>query len=278
MAVAGEVRARRRLGVAAPRAEALRSPFLIACLASVLLAVISALTLPTVPSYDPWSWIVWGREVFDPHLSFFVGGGPSWKPLPVIFTAFYGPIGHASPTLWVITARAGGFLALIGAYRLGALLARGGGRSGAAPAAAGSAGAREPVAVWEPIAAGVIAVVGILLTQDFFYYMFRGTSEPMLIGLSLWAIERHVAGRHVLAFVLMVAASLIRPEWWPFVGLYGIWLWRRQPSVPMAILILAGWFCLPFFWFVPPWISTGQPFLAATHAQDTTATSAPIRS
>ena len=74
--------------------------------------------LPTVPSYDPWSWVVWGREVFDPHLSFFVGGGPSWKPLPVVFTAVFGLFGGAAPTLWVIAARAGGLLGVVAAYRL----------------------------------------------------------------------------------------------------------------------------------------------------------------
>ena len=76
-----------------------------------------------MPSYDPWSWIVWGREVSDPHLSFAVGGGPSWKPLPFLFTTVYGLFGGAAPTLWVITARAGGLLGLVAAYRLGSLLA-----------------------------------------------------------------------------------------------------------------------------------------------------------
>jgi len=234
-------------------------PFAISVVVSLAVAALSAAVLPTVPSYDPWSWIVWGREVFDPHLSFFVGGGPSWKPLPVIFTAFFGPFGTSAPTLWVITARAGGVLALIAAYRLGSQLVQHGREA---------SGAGDSVASWEPIVAGLLAAAGILLTQDWFYYMFRGTSEPMLVGLSLWAVDRHLAGRHRLTFVLGVAASLIRPEWWPFIFLYGIWLYRRQPGRWMAVLILAGWFSIPFFWFVPPWISTGQPLLAATHAQE----------
>src|SRR5437763_6133575 len=93
-------------------------PFLVAVVACTALAALSAAVLPTVPSYDPWSWVVWGKEVFDPHLSFFVGGGPSWKPLPVAFTAVFGPFGGGAPTLWVIAARAGGLLGLVGAYRL----------------------------------------------------------------------------------------------------------------------------------------------------------------
>jgi hypothetical protein len=83
-------------------------------LVCVVLAALSAAILPTVPSYDPWSWIVWGREVTDPHMSFIVNGGPSWKPLPMIFTTIYGLFGGAAPTLWVITARIGGLLALWG--------------------------------------------------------------------------------------------------------------------------------------------------------------------
>jgi hypothetical protein len=226
-------------------------PFLTSIVVSVLLAVLSAAVLPTVPSYDPWSWIVWGREVFDPHLSFFVGGGPSWKPLPFGFTTIYGLFGHFAPTLWVITARVGGILAVIAAYRLGSLLVR--------------HGRGDDVRSWEPVTAGLLAAIGILLTQEWFYYMFRGTSEPMLVGLTLWAIDRHLAGRHVLAFILMVGASLIRPEWWPFVFLYGIWLFRENPKLWPVILV--GWVLIPFGWFVPPWVSTGQPLLAASHAK-----------
>src|ERR1700722_2959609 len=82
-----------------------RSSTLIAVVACFALAALSAAILPTVPSYDPWSWIVWGREVSDPHLSFVVGGGPSWKPLPLIFTTVFGLFGGAAPTLWGIAAR-----------------------------------------------------------------------------------------------------------------------------------------------------------------------------
>jgi hypothetical protein len=240
--------ARRRPRFAAAASAASSSPFAISLLACVAIAALSAAVLPTVPSYDPWSWIVWGREVFDPHLSFTVGGGPSWKPLPVIFTTIFGLFGSAAPTLWVIAARVGGVMALVAAYRLASRLV--GGR------AAGG---------WA-VLAGVAALAGVLLTQEWFYYMFRGTSEPTLVGASLWAIDRHLDRRYGTAFVLGVVASLIRPEWWPFVILYAAWLWFRQPR--LRVLLLLGLFSIPFFWFVPPWIGTGQPFIAASHAKD----------
>jgi hypothetical protein len=220
-------------------------PFLIATLACTALAALSAAVLPTVPSYDPWSWVVWGREVFDPHLSFFVGGGPSWKPLPVVFTAVFGLFGGAGPTLWVIAARAGGLLGLVAAYRLARRLV--------------------PEPGWS-VVAGLIAVAGVVLTQDWAYYMFRGTSEPMLIGTSLWAIDRHLDRHYASAFLLAVATSLLRPEAWPLVGVYAIWLWIRAPR--LRVLIVAGLIAIPFGWFVPPWISTGQPLLAASHAHE----------
>jgi hypothetical protein len=216
--------------------------------ACIVLAIVSAAVLPTVPSYDPFSWIVWGREVTDPHLSFLVSGGPSWKPLPFLFTTLWGLFGSAAPTLWVITARVGGLLGLYFAWRLAARLVDGG---------------------WAGAVAGGLAVIGVVLTQDWLYYWLRGTSEVILIAVTLGAIDRLLDGRRGQALVLAVAAGLIRPEWWPFIGLYALWLWFRDPAWrgwQPRLLILVGLFALPFLWFVPPWVGSGQPFLAASHA------------
>src|SRR5438270_4412883 len=225
--VASPAAVRERPSLAAARDH----PFLVATVACAALAALSAAALPTVPSYDPWSWVVWGREVFDPHLSFFVGGSPSWKPLPVAFTAVFGLFGGAAPTLWVIAARAGGLLGLVAAYRL--------------------AGRLIPERGWG-IVAGLIAVAGVVLTQDWVYYMFRGTSEPMLIGTSLWAIDRHLDRRYASAFLLGVAISLLRPEAWPLIGVYAIWLWIGE--LRLRVLVVAGLVAIPVGWFVPPWI------------------------
>jgi hypothetical protein len=235
---------------AAALADTARAPLVLAAVLCVVLAALSAAILPTVPSYDPWSWIVWGREVTDPHLSFLVSGGPSWKPLPFVFTTVWGLFGGPAPTLWVITARAGGLLGLAFAWRLASRLLGGG---------------------WAGALAGLLAVVGVVLTQDWLYYWLRGTSEVVLIACSLGAVDRLLAGRRGQAFVLAVGASLIRPEWWPFVILYAAWLWFRDPQwrgrKPRAVL-LTGLLLIPFLWFVPPWIGSGQPLLAATHAAE----------
>jgi hypothetical protein len=244
----------RGASLAASLSGARRSPLLIGVLVCVVLAILSAFILPTVPSYDPWSWINWGRAVFSPHISFIVNGGPSWKPLPMVFTTIYGLLGSAAPTLWVITARVGGLLAIWGTWRLTNRLAGGG---------------------WLGAFAGVLAAIGIVLTgrldQAWYYYFLHGTSEAILVAVAVWTVDRLLDRRHLQAYLIMAAGGLIRPEWWPFLGLYAIWLWFRHPdfrSPAMRLVLLAGLAVQPIGWFVPPWVTTGQPFLAATHAAD----------
>jgi len=63
------------------------------------------------PTYDPWSWLIWGREIADGTLS--TDTGPSWKPLPILFATPFSLSGDAvAPALWVVVARAGGLLAI----------------------------------------------------------------------------------------------------------------------------------------------------------------------
>ena len=68
-----------------PRVPALAVPR-VAVRYRVALAVLAltALTFlaPSAPTYDPWAWIVWGREIL--HLDLSTVDGPSWKPLPVL--------------------------------------------------------------------------------------------------------------------------------------------------------------------------------------------------
>jgi hypothetical protein len=230
-----------------PVPAVIRSPrvWVLVCTA---LGVTSWATLPTVPSYDPFSWIVWGREVVEPHLAFYVGGGPSWKPLPFGFTVVYALFGSAAPALWVITARIGGLLGWVAAWRLAARLCPG--RWG-----------------W---VAGAVAVGGLLTTQDYGYYFMRGASEPGLVACTLWAIDRLLDGRRGPAFWLLIAASLIRPEWWPYTVAFGAWLairggarwrsWRGRAVVLGALLLI------PLGWFGPPWLGGDDPLLAAHNA------------
>jgi hypothetical protein len=66
------------------------------------LAVLSLL-LPVAIGFDPWTWIVWGREVV--RLDLDTTGGASWKPLPVVVTTVLASFGDAAPLLWAVIAR-----------------------------------------------------------------------------------------------------------------------------------------------------------------------------
>ena len=79
-----------------PRVPALAVPR-VAVRYRVALAVLAltALTflVPSAPTYDPWAWIIWGREIL--HLDLSTVDGPSWKPLPVLLTTPFALFGGA---------------------------------------------------------------------------------------------------------------------------------------------------------------------------------------
>ena len=85
--------------------------------AAVAVAALSALLVAPAPSYDPWAWLLWGRELSAFELS--TAEGPAFKPLPVAVTALLSALGGAAPAVWVIVARTGAVLAVWLAFRLG---------------------------------------------------------------------------------------------------------------------------------------------------------------
>jgi type II secretory pathway pseudopilin PulG len=229
------------------------SPTLIGFVVCIALGFLSAATLPTLPSYDPFSWVLWGYEIahhiIGPHVAFITGGGPSWKPFPVIFTTIFGFFGSVAPKLWVGLARGGGLFGVFIAYRLGSRLA-----------------ATPRWRLAGPIG-GVLSAFGVFLTSEWTHYMFRGTSEPLVVTATLFAIERHLAGRKTTAFLSGVALALMRPEAGLFVGLYALWLFfLGDPTLRTRIILVLGILAIPVGWFVPPWIASGQPFLSSQHA------------
>jgi hypothetical protein len=181
---------------------------------------------------------VWGREVTQLDLS--TERGPSWKPLPVLFTAVFAPLGDAAPDLWAVVVRAATFGAVIAAAALGHRMA---GRLGA-------------------IAAGGLLIIAPWLWQT----SLLGFSEGILIFCVLAAAERVAAGRHGQAFALAVGAALLRPEAWPFLGLYGLWLVvRERRRLPW---VAAGFASLPLLWLLPELWGSGSLWRGADRAQD----------
>src|SRR5205807_7521959 len=114
--------------------------------------VIAALSLliPSTPSYDPWAWLVWGREIV--HLNLQTTGGPSWKPLPMIFTTVFALFGRAAPDLWLAVARAGAVAAVVMTFKLAWRLTR-----ELVGAGADEQGVRRGLASLAPLLAGAIA-------------------------------------------------------------------------------------------------------------------------
>ena len=211
----------------------MRPATLIAAVACGAVAAASLL-IPSAPTTDPWGWIVWGREVVHLELSTAIRGAPSWKPLPVLFTAPLSLLGGAAPQLWILIARAAGLLGLLAAYRLGSRL---GGRS-----------------------AGVVAAAGVLLSAHWVRAFMHGYTEPLAIWLLLLAVERHLAGRPRQVLLLGTGVALARPEAFPLLVVYGIHSWRRRQLPLPALGALA--IAMPALWIVPDWIGSGDPFHA----------------
>ena len=179
-----------------------------ACLA---LAALSLL-LPWALAFDPWSWLVWGREVTRLELD--TAGGPSWKPLPVVATTLLALAGSAAPALWLVLARAGGLLALAGA----AALARPARRPRRGGDRRGGDGAR---ASW------------------WLFNTALGNSEGLLAAAALWAVVAHLAGRAPRgARARRSPPRCCGPRRGRSSALYALWLWRTGRESP-AVLALA---------------------------------------
>jgi hypothetical protein len=197
-----------------------------------------ALVAPA-PSYDPWSWLLWGREVA--HGTLDTREGPAFKPLPVAVAALLAPAGGLAPILWVALVRASALLSLYLAYRAGCQL---------------SGGLRR---------AGVLAVVGVALCGGFLGTAAAGAETPLLLALVLGAREAWRADRHGLVVACALGCALLRVEAWPFVSLAGIVLWRQAPRLRPALA--GGAALVPLAWILPELLGSGEPLRSAGRAR-----------
>jgi hypothetical protein len=239
---------------------------------SLILAIVS-LHWPSTPSYDPWSWLIWGREIHNwvtgsgpaANQALHIAGGSSWKPLPVIFTTVFAFAGSAQPNLWLVVARAGAALTVLVSAKLAmritwSLVSRSGDEATASDTWGGRLIAYAPVAF-----AGAATLVCTTFTHSYPGNMLLGYSEGVMTAAFLIACERAWDGHHRQAFALGIIPCLDRPEIWPVWGLYGLWLmWRdreaRRLVIGLAILMLA-------LWVVPQKLGGGTVSGLATHAQ-----------
>jgi len=222
-------------------------------LVSLVIAALSLL-IPSTPSYDPWAWLVWGREIL--HANLHTPGGPTWKPLPVIFTTVLGLFGHAQPDLWLVIARAGAILSVLMVFALAARLTW---------RLRDAAGVGAPGGFAISAVAGLIGLVSLAFTGEYLSSSALGYSEGLMVAAMLIAVDRHLDGRYRTAFAVGFVAALDRPEVWLFWGAYGLWLMWRDPGSRALVLGLAA--VTLFLWFVPQKWGGGSWFSGVTRAQ-----------
>ncbi len=212
----------------------------------------------TRPGYDPYGWLIWGYQTLHLHLD--LGGAPSWKPLPLLFTVPYALFGHYALWLWMVTAEAAAFAGSIFAGRIAYRVVNSGGNG-------------DRRYVYAAIAAALFAGLGMYGIQDningahsnYLHYVLSVQSDPMIVTLVLAAIDFHINGHRRWVIAMLLLAGLGRPEVWPVLGLYGLWCWVKRPDMRIYLGVCA--FLLVFLWFGVPTITNGRPFVAGDLAQ-----------
>ena len=215
-----------------------------------LLALVLAglsLLIPSTPSYDPWAWLVWGREIV--HLKLHTTGGPTWKPLPVVFTTVFAPFGKAAPDMWLVVARAGALMAVAMVLKVATRLTR--------PLSGGS--------LAPTLLAGVIAAGSLVVSRGFITDNAYGYSEGLMTAAVLIAFDRHLDGERRQAFAVGFLAALDRPELWLAWGPYGLYLYWRDPGARKLVLVLFA--LTPVLWFAPELWGSGHLFRGVNRAQ-----------
>ncbi len=253
---AGPGRADTDLSQRAPRAISTLFPgrnFYVGLIIATLTIAALSLLIPSTPSYDPWSWLVWSRQIIHGHLTI-TSGGTSWKPLPMIFTIPFALFGKAAPDLWLVVARAGALAAVAMVFRLAyRLTLRVGGLFGEADAAMDRLTTVAPA-----LLAGLIGAVALALSASggFVSSNALGYSEGFAAALLLISIDRHIDGKPRQAFVVGFLVALDRPEIWLFWGPYGLWLFWRDPGA--RLLVTALFVITPIVWFLPVYLGCGS--------------------
>jgi hypothetical protein len=195
----------------------------------LLVTALSALLIAPVPTYDSWSWLLWGREVASLSLS--TEEGPAFKPLPVAVCAALSVLGGAAPVAWVLVARAGAVLAVWLAYR----------------------------------AAGVLPAASVALTGAYVTYAATGVETGWTVAFALLALLAWRDGRVRAALAFGVACALLRVEAWPFLLVAGALAWRRHPE--LRGVLVASAVAVPALWLVPEWLASGDVLRSGERAR-----------
>jgi hypothetical protein len=222
--------------------------------------VIAALSLliPSTPSYDPWAWLVWGREIA--HINLQTTGGPSWKPLPVLFTTVFAVFGKAQPDLWLLIARAGAVMAVVMVFKLAWRLT-----TDLVAKVSPQTETSRRLAMIGPLLAGLIAAGSLVNSSGFISNNALGYSEGLATALALIAVDSYLDGAPRRTLVIGFFAALDRPELWFIWGPYGLYLFWRDPGARKLVIALFA--LIPVLWFLPELWGSGHLLRGVTRAQ-----------
>ncbi len=232
--------------------------------AALVIAALS-LAIPSTPSYDPWAWLVWGHEII--HFDLHTAGGPSWKPLPMLFTVPFALFGKAQPDLWLVIARAGAVMAVVMVFKVAWRITR--------DIVSGTeVETRAPgwMVLIAPALAGLIAAGSLINSGGFVSDNALGYSEGLATAFGLMAVDSYLDGARQRAFVIGFFAALDRPELWLFWGPYGLYLFWKDPGARRLVVALFA--LIPVLWFLPELWGSGHLLRGVTRAQHPRANSA----
>jgi len=192
---------------------------------------------------DSYAFLDWGRDLRGGYLPLLEHR--TFHPAPILAGAVLSLFGSAAPTITVLIALAALVLLAAAAWRVVEIL----GFAQPAPALAGMLVLSSPLLS--------------LLAQVAYVNLPFAT-------LLLWALVFELEDRPTGAWVLLLAAGLVRPEGWAFLLAYGLLQWWRagRPRAPRRWLGLAALSLGPMaLWLALEWLLFGSPLYSFTETR-----------
>src|SRR4051812_30027302 len=208
-------------------------------------ALVGYLVYPTFPNYDSYYSLLWAREALHLEpLSFDGYRTPTEHPLAILFAVPLVLLGDGGDRVMVFFTVASFVALAAGLYRLGRLS-------------------------FGPLV-GAVAAVLVCTRFDFPFLAVRGYIDIPYLALVIWAgaLEVGRPRRGLPVFLLLTAASLLRPEAWILIGLYWLWFaWKAPWRARFGYAALAA--IGPLAWAFLDWRVTGDPLFSLHHTGDT---------
>src|SRR3954470_1551839 len=208
-------------------------------------AVVAFLVYPTFPNYDSYYSMLWAREALHLQpLSFDGYRTPTEHPLAILISVPLVILGDGGDRVLVFMSIISMVALAAGMYRLGQLS-------------------------FGPLVGFVAA--GLVCTRfDFPFLAARGYIDIPFLAIVVWAAALEVARprRGLPVFLLLTAASLLRPEAWVLIALY--WLWFAWKATWRERILYAGLAAVgPLVWCGLDAAVTGDRLFSLHHTSDT---------